>query len=441
MLDTEILVHITAPSRASDDRHYRKLAQAYLDFQPANQISISINDISSASQTDNTLSSERWIESPDLSFNSVQDNRDSPRLLVPLQQGASQESNNSWVAPPSVVADSQPDNDISIADYCSPTRVLEHFLQRRGSPSTQSQGLSGTEYPSQKKSPLLDIGKQSGVLPQLRGLPATASGSPAASSPSPEPRHSSPLSPTRQLPRPRAASLLRKRPSPPVDQVPSSEARPDSGSQVVIPYSLTDSETQPPPKKRRRTRELDNLFAVQCTSDLGPGTSPLPVGDVSRSGGGKDDQLEIWGPPPPASCDDIDLSSLITRKLVKLVRDLGMARYGPKKQHREVRPWERGFWLLDTTTWDDGLVQRCWGFLGTYLRQGDAGWSVHCRRDPARHWIRVYCFGHIAPHIYLLLYTASEQEVCYTGTTWHGGDGSVLITVNPRKQRRSRMKA
>src|SRR3954447_6300181 len=31
--DVEILAHITAPSRGSDDARYRTLAQAYLDFE------------------------------------------------------------------------------------------------------------------------------------------------------------------------------------------------------------------------------------------------------------------------------------------------------------------------------------------------------------------------------------------------------------------------
>ena len=33
--DVEIWVHTTAPSRGQDDARYRALAQAYLDFEPA----------------------------------------------------------------------------------------------------------------------------------------------------------------------------------------------------------------------------------------------------------------------------------------------------------------------------------------------------------------------------------------------------------------------
>ncbi len=171
-------------------------------------------------------------------IHSVQDNRDSPRLLVPLQQGASQESNNSWVAPPSVVADSQPDNDISIADYCSPTRVLEHFLQRRGSPSTQSQGLSGTEYPVSEEESAFGYRKAerctapaTWVTSHGFRLPSCFQSFPGASP------LVSPVANTSNCPAPRGLTITQET-SPPVDQVPSSEARPDSGSQVVIPYSL-----------------------------------------------------------------------------------------------------------------------------------------------------------------------------------------------------------
>ncbi|KAF8846917.1 hypothetical protein BDZ45DRAFT_682205 [Acephala macrosclerotiorum] len=208
--DVEILVHTTAPSLGPDDARYRALAQAYLDFRPAKRRRL--DDSPLASHLDDTIIREEgrcheerrestheereseasWrpdeeraesvsqsqrltdfdrqdiseiIDSPELSFMSVMDNRASPafRGHVTCHRPVSQSAEDSWQPPGSEVPDSQPELNQTLAAFSSPTRILEVFLQNQDiiqsttSPSGPSEGRgpSGSVLSSSQRSPTL----------------------------------------------------------------------------------------------------------------------------------------------------------------------------------------------------------------------------------------------------------------------------------------------
>ena len=90
---------------------------------------------------------------------------------------------------------------------------------------------------------------------------------------------------------------------------------------------------------------------------------------------------------------------------------------------------ERGYWLLDTGDWNEGLRSRCWNCLGNYVGKDLAGWGVWCTREPDHSSLRVYCWGIVVGHIYLLLFMASESKIRGVGACWVGGDGEVIIKM------------
>ena len=131
-----------------------------------------------------------------------------------------------------------------------------------------------------------------------------------------------------------------------------------------------------------------------------------------------------------------DSASLITPVLAKLATDLNLPkRFRPSLQTRKLRPYERGYWLVDCTSWDRELKESCWLFLADYLGSGAAGWGVWCTRDEGFTRLRTYCWGAVVGHLYLLLYIISKREVLYTGTVvWVDGDGEVVIKVDARSR-------
>jgi hypothetical protein len=139
--------------------------------------------------------------------------------------------------------------------------------------------------------------------------------------------------------------------------------------------------------------------------------------------------LEIRPPSPSVGVKDVKPADLVSGKFAKLALDLG-SRYRPTVT-RDIDPFERGYWLLDCEDWNPAARFDAWVFLGNYLKSGLAGWGTWCRRDTTHDWIRLYCWGHVAKHTYLLLYLASGRRVKITGTKWHGADGEVVLEIPP----------
>lgn len=127
------------------------------------------------------------------------------------------------------------------------------------------------------------------------------------------------------------------------------------------------------------------------------------------------------GPKPPAY-------------LELFVKKMGMSSwYKPKFQACEMRPYERGYWLLDLSGWENNAKFETWDFLGNFIRRDScAGWGTRACRDEQWGWIRLYGWEHIAGELYILLYVATYQRTKYMELTWYDGAGKELIIVGAR---------
>ncbi|KHN94488.1 uncharacterized protein MAM_07676 [Metarhizium album ARSEF 1941] len=415
--DVEILVHVTSPSKVSDDDTYRRLARAYLAFRPETTVDITTAaaPLSSQHSASPIVQEALCPESQDLSFQSAIDNRASPRLRAGAPSSSqtrtraliASPSPPSWTSPPSQISDSYPLPDAAIINT-TPTRLLQRYLQK--TPSSQS-------TPSPKH--------------HHTGAPSPSSDSAAINIPS-----SIPVPPDNEAqPRPKPDTIpvtphapagLHKRP-PPEDE--ALDITHISNSFASSPAA----EPAPPPTKTARTlvtaapaSQVDVPLALALapgTSEAGPTRSPdLSATEVISH------TLSIRPPSPETSTANLDPASLVSPKLDKLSRDLS-TRYRPRAA-RQVDPFERGYWLVDCTSWSDQVRLDTWVFLTNYLSSGLAGWGVWCTRDESRDWMRFYCWGYVAKHIYLLTYLASGREIKATGARWLDAQGQVVLQVD-----------
>jgi hypothetical protein len=561
-MKTEILVHIAAPSRAADDTDYRTLASAYLNFTAARRTQVTVGRESSSdagdrndgeeelppTQTDDPGTSagrrENALDSPNLSFRSVFNNLNSPNLR-PVKDGLAevQESQHgSWQPPPGVIPDSLPDNNLAMPQYCTPTRILEHFLsglessQSDLSPLTQrslrrgalqgSGDVRGSSQDSAAASPTKqrDIPQSGGYgesqtrdaqteLPPPSGgvredvtdsqvshthdVQQTRRASPpifppasvdesrisetrcvrqtgqASSPPIPpsapredeshisETRYAeSSLQPTKDtharsavVPQTQVAGNKRYRDTVPAAAAATSEEASTTSSyssqqimgltlsaaREVIPSSRGESE--PPPAKRLRSSAVDcpepGKQLARSSSDIGPRQEKAKThrmkARVQLSHIHNLDTLEIRSPEPPVGCRDLEPADVVTDVLAKLARDLNLQkRFKPESQSRQLRPFERGYWLVDCTTWETALKQSSWGFLTDYLAKGAAGWGIWCRRDEAFTYMRLYCWGCVVGHMYLVLYLMSKRKLLYTGAEWIAADGKAVVVMGAK---------
>ncbi|KAL7922639.1 hypothetical protein ACQKWADRAFT_291992 [Trichoderma austrokoningii] len=410
--DVEILVHVTAPSRTADDAVYRQLAQSYLSFQPHYLTTISRTPSLElqhgkehhATQDEAPIATgfaaipsgqQPWVpESQDLSFRSVYDNRYSPPLLQEKNNPADgsdegllpTQRTSSWQAPPSQISDSYPLPDAEIIRHTTPTRVLEQFLRSRPSSADRSDSSAGAYE--------VNIPSSIPIPPDVDEAAASQS-----------------------LGYKDEAKTMREEPSATVidETIYVSSSAIDTASEATNSFR---AESAPPLLKRHKGLADEEAVAANLHRS---------ASDTGQQPTAKD--LEIRPPSPPTGIVHLEPSDLVSEKLDKLARDLS-SRYRPQ-ENRPTVPFERGYWLVDCTTWSSETHAEAWTFLANYLRSGLAGWGVWCRRDESHGWIRLYCWAHVAKHAYLLLYLASGRHLKATGAKWIDGDGEIATEVPP----------
>ncbi|KAI9052735.1 hypothetical protein LZ554_003009 [Drepanopeziza brunnea f. sp. 'monogermtubi'] len=573
--DVEILVHATAPSRGQDDTRYRELAQAYLDFQPWNRITILEELADNATLEKDTQAGRQLqhelppstpedresqksfrpgdeyssaeediyeydifrcsqpINSPDLSFNSVEDNAGSPvfQARVSCHGDAPEDDQNqehgekgSWRAPPSEIADSQPENIQPMSIFSSPTRMLELYLQNqesqgsrttsdlnspeklrqsssldlpahmRGVPSlspesnrnkssslevpaemrgraalspVRSRNTSSLELPARKggepysspkisdkttsslelpglmrreanPSPEINCNKTSSLdLPSgLRGEIYSSSGnSPSQSSPSPV------KCPVRRSIRTLEGVSL----APPSTQDPAldlkrkwASANSDDSQSSTAPTTSAGPTAQPPEstqrlvarhEKRPRIESPGPHVSASSQSAL-PSSKPNDPSVTSSFSGPLvwNEKLEIRPRPPATSTGNLTAEMLLTPALANLEKKMPPLP-NPAFQRRTLRDFERGYWLVKCEDWNEGRRNRCWEELGDFIGNDRAGWGVGLVREADFTSFRIYSFGYVAGHIYLLLYMASRSKIGKAGICWKGGDGETIIQM------------
>lgn len=103
--------------------------------------------------------------------------------------------------------------------------------------------------------------------------------------------------------------------------------------------------------------------------------------------------------------------------------------YKPVFVSRDLRQSERGYWTFDIKPWPAQLRLDFFQFLAKMIEPGRVGWGVWCTRESTSLEVRIYCWGEIARHVYLMLYVASKSKVRKLGLNWVDADGEVVVQM------------
>ncbi|OAA79459.1 hypothetical protein LEL_02945 [Akanthomyces lecanii RCEF 1005] len=472
--NVEILVHVAAPSRVSDDAAYRRLAQAYLSFAPGSRAHITIPSSPEPPQQpppsrqshhyddDFAVLQSFCSDSQDMSFRGALDNRNSPcvvarrtRLATPPPQVLPDENVTTPTTAvrqlPSQIADSYPMPDCDIFNV-TPTRVLQRYMGNRQPAFTPA-------APAPSSSPALssrcDYGEAKDIKIEAHAIDVPILSSLSAQEPGRTQENRERRQATIPV-TPLVSESSRKRKA-----LDSEHVQDTSGLDVThisssVPSSDASSiaafqraETDPLPSKRLRQLAQDsgavhlvrsgsdNAHQPHPPQDTPTFSSPLSYNALSQipsthpSSSSSSSSLAVRPPSPPVGIDHLDHASLVSAKLAKLAHDLS-SRYRPT-MHRSTTldPLERGHWRVDCSTWPPAQRADAWAFLVSYIRSGLAGWGVWCRRSADSHEIKLYGWAHVAKHTYLLLYLASGRHIKATGAKWFDAEGVVAVEVVP----------
>lgn len=201
---------------------------------------------------------------------------------------------------------------------------------------------------------------------------------------------------------------------------------------VALPPVQHASLPQTPSARiRKRPRvEPSTPRTLESSEPISSPSKPLTSAISSNLSGPLvwNEKLEVRPRPPATSTGTLTADMLITPALANLKNKMPEPR-DPVFHKRVLREFERGYWLVDCRNWDEGRRNRCWEELGDFIGNGHAGWGVWLTRDAQFHTFRIYSFGYVAGHVYLLLYMASRSKIGKAGICWKGGDGETIIQM------------
>jgi hypothetical protein len=237
---------------------------------------------------------------------------------------------------------------------------------------------------------------------------------------------------------------------------------PDSQDQQIA--QLVPETLQDPPTSINHAIDTDHPDLASISSSL---TSNSNANSNSHADLSNHDlnldllPLEIHPPRPPIS--STPFKTHITPTLSMLTERLKPSRtYNPSSQSRELDPLERGYWFvrfritdLETTSnragihtdqererdpttsdpiWPAPLFRAFWSFLSEFVgRDGRAGWGVWCilERDLGlgQVTLKVYAWGEVVMHVYLLLFLASERRIRGMGAQWRDYREEVVVQM------------
>ncbi|CAD0096982.1 unnamed protein product [Aureobasidium mustum] len=150
--------------------------------------------------------------------------------------------------------------------------------------------------------------------------------------------------------------------------------------------------------------------------------------------------LQIHPPHPPTGSDEF--VSHITPQLKSQFWDSAelQGKYKPSP-HRELEQSERGYWQIDTRSWSPKIQIKFWVFLQSNIGSGVGGWGVWCLREndieadegqdagAELGIVRVFCWGEVVGHVWLLCYVASQARLKRVESQWIDADGEVVVRI------------
>lgn len=203
----------------------------------------------------------------------------------------------------------------------------------------------------------------------------------------------------------------------------------------VIPDSQSQLEIQPLPQPILSPRPAKRPRLSPTSTTTTPATINLTT-------------FPLQAHPTPPTPSSSPFATHLTPSLSLLASRLSLPRiYKPAHQSRPLDLLERGHWVLRITlhpddddpapgsrTWSMRTLSRVWGFLRSFIVEGRAGWGVWgLLENPSIHHdelcLKVYTWGEVIPHIYLLLFLATERRVRKMAAQWRDAADEVVVQM------------
>lgn len=481
--EREVLVHISAPSGARDDAQYLSQTETYFTFDAVSRIKIFPGNDDGDTAEDlgyrifEREEAEKGVESIEVDQGEGLTSDDKLEIAPPPASNPRNRTRSDSITSSilSALGSSGPSERFSTPPLSG--ERSEKGQQRKDRPLSHKQ-LFTPENPrihTLLLSPAPLISSKSNVVPAQSLEEADSPEFPPSVVPDSQPASLSPIEREDSHGPEHGAELLRGWSSEATD-VDTSQSidvllPPNKRQRLNPPKSqlqLTDSISRPflnPMATATVARSHDDpldISIVQHSSFHPSMRSTKSTTDDLRSSTPALLSLEIH-PLPPATSNS-PFKTHITPTMQMLCGRLHLSRvFNPIWKARDLRSLERGYWSFevkivnpeaeerqqecsnDSSVWPLPLFTRFWSFLADFIgKEGRAGWGVWCVREPQNlslgetdelQWpktehVKIYTWGEVVPHIYLLLFLASERRIKGMRAEWKDAKDEVVVLMN-----------
>ena len=196
--------------------------------------------------------------------------------------------------------------------------------------------------------------------------------------------------------------------------------------EVALPTLLEDNTQANPetsPVRELMDVSLHASRASQIDFDSGldqPDFSKLPI--------------DAFPPPPETSVmSPGSLPSQVTNHLAA-IKTKNPNRFRPSRIRRDLETDERGYWRVECMHWPPKIQQDFWSSLCEHVCSGRIGWGTTLHRESGSGHtlglVRLYCWGEVVEHMWLLVWLCSRGKVSSLGSRWIDANGIAVVEMN-----------
>ncbi|EUC50967.1 hypothetical protein COCMIDRAFT_80504 [Bipolaris oryzae ATCC 44560] len=213
----------------------------------------------------------------------------------------------------------------------------------------------------------------------------------------------------------KAASIVSETPMPTAKL----SAKPNATATSQRPVSLDDALNPSSPASWHTTCEEKD---PEDSSQIAP-----PI-DFSKL------EIDVYPPEPKISTERPGtLPSQITPQLAAL-KQQNPKRFKPIRIVKKPKPDDRGYWSVSCSHWSAQLQQAFWNDLCEQVTSGKLGWGVMLYREGRTSrslgQVKLYCWGEIVEHTWLVLWLCSKGKVSSSGLEWIDADGNPAFLMS-----------
>jgi hypothetical protein len=126
------------------------------------------------------------------------------------------------------------------------------------------------------------------------------------------------------------------------------------------------------------------------------------------------------------------LPSQVTKHLAAIKKQ-NPTRFKPSKKRYTPKADNRGYWSIDCSHWIEKLQQEFWTTMCEQIEAGRLGWGATLHRETGSSRslgkVRLYCWGEVVEHMWLVLWLCSRGKVVGSGLKWMDADGVAVFEM------------